>query len=508
MARPITWQDVAEPRGQSIAIEALLRSGAEAGAGLEKIGDVFGQANTDIKNAATGAAVAAIANSADPTAQAATTPHTWQFDPLAVAQATNTRSTQLDQKELTDLSKKSTSLQIERNQAELDDRVAARQAEDIALQYRDAATSGQKIDIDRTDPRWTTAAGKLALDRIDTWERDYQDTKYKQDSLSIQRAAAARAVRDDNERRALDAALGKVVEFSGSPEGARVLPEERDRRVAEIFKASGVSLSHLDLGQKAFDLGFSGNKATTGELERVDPKTGLSGQKLLNLQTAEVQAAERGLNQWKADNANILRLGQLDATNPYDKVDDVTAANRFLKENPEVTTGWGPDWGTEDVIQRVDDIQNTAKKAGKPITRAQAFMLVGKTKGQTQFGDTGVVDASILRDIEDFSALKTRGGWEQVAADEQAQQAQFQKKQQDAARAAATINAAVRNDGSLPTSLVEGYTKSPIVKRSEAEREVASVRVALSNADNLSSTELASLRKRLDKANTELARLK
>ena len=507
MARPITWQDVAAPRGLAVAVEAFGRGADRLAQGVGDMAQTAVDYRGDKIKAATDAAIADIANSQDPAAAAAALPKDWTIDPLAIAVAANARDTQLQQKKLTDLSMKNTSLQMERTQAELDDRVAAREAEDIALQYRPAATSGQKLDIDRTDPRWKTAAGKLALDRIDGWERDFQDTKYKQDSLALQRAAAARAQRDDAERRNLDKALGKVVELSGSPDWAGKAPEERDRLIGEVFKGFDVSLSHLDLGQKAYELGFAGNKATPGELGKVDPKTGLSGQKLLDLQAAEVQGAERALNQWKAENASLLRLGQLDATNPYDKVDDVTAANTFLKENPEVTTGWGPNWAADDVIQRVDDIQQTAKKMGKPIERRQAWMLVGKTKGQIKLGDTGVVDDAIRRDIEDFHALKTRGGWEQVAADEKAQVAQFEKAQRDAQRAGAAINAAVRKEGPLPDTLVKDYKTSPITQRQEAEREVASIQLALANADALSSRELASLRKRLDKANATLAAL-
>lgn len=506
MARPITWQDVSAPRGMAVAAEIAGRAGDRIAGAIQGIGKAAVDNRNQTIEENTKQAVASIMNSDNPNAAAAAVPQDWKFDPLAVSQAANVRETQLDQKKLTDLSMKNTTLQMQQTQAQLDDRIAAREAEDLALQYRTPALSGKPFEINRDDPTWQTAAGKLALDRIDGWVRDAADTKYKQDSLALQRAAAARAARDDAERRNLDKALGKVVEFSGSPEGAAVAPEERDRRIAEIYKGYGVSLSHLDLGQKAYDLGYSGNKATPGELGRLDPKTGLSGQRLLDLQTAEVQAAERGLNQWKADNANLLRLGQLDATNPYEKKDDVTAANQFLKDNPDVATGWAK-WDSGDVIQRVDDIQNTAKNAGKPITRAQAFMLVGKTKGQFPT-DTGVVDDSIMRDIEDFNSLKNKGGWEQVAADEKAQQAQFEKKQRDAARAAATINAAVRTGGELPNTLVTGYKTSPIVQRDSAEKEVAAVQLALANADNLSSTQLADLRKRLDAANATLARLK
>lgn len=508
MARPITWQDV-QYRSNAAAIEAFGRGGDRVAEAFKNLGQIAVDNRNQQIEEATKQAVAGIMTSEAPEAAAAAVPQDWRYDPLAVAQAANTRSTQLDQKKLTELSMKSTDLNIQRTQAELDDRVAAREAEDIALQYRDAATTGQKLNIDRADPRWKTAAGKLALDRIDGWERDFQDTKYKQDSLSLQRAAAARAERDDRERRALDAALGQVVEFSSSPEGAAKSPEERDREVSRIFKQNGVSLSHLDLGQKAYDLGFSGNKATQGELERIDPTTGLSGRKLLELQSAEVAAAERGLNQWKAENANALRVGQLDATNPYEKLDDVAAANKVLESIPDVKTGWGPNWGNEDVIQRADGIQKWAKDNGTPITRAQAFMLVPKTKGQVGLGDSfRLVDSSIKKDIEDFHDLKTRGGWAQVAADEQAQVAQFEKAQRNAARAAAGINAAVRSGDGLPSTLVDQYKSSPIVQRNQAEKDLYDVQVALSNADNLTASELASLRKKKDAAEAVLARLK
>lgn len=509
MARPITWNDVAAPRGLAVAVEAFGRGGDRLAQAVGNMGQVAEDYRNDRIQEATKAAVADISLSQDPTAAASALPKDWTIDPLAVAVAANARGKELDQKKLTDLSMKSTSLQMERTQAELDDRVAAREAEDIALTYRPAATSGQKLDIDRTDPRWRTAAGKLALDRIDGWERDYQDTKYKQDSLGLQRAAAARAARDDNERRNLDAALGKVVELSGSPDWAGKAPEERDRLIGGVFKGFGVSLSHLDLGQKAYDLGFNGNKATRGELERVDPTTGLSGQKLLDLQTGEVQAAERGLNQWKAENANLLRVGQLDATNPYTKLDDITAANKVLEAIPDVKTGWGPNWNTEDVIQRVDGIQKWAKANGTPITREQAFMLVPKTKGQIGLGDSfRLVDSSIKKDIEDFHDLKTKGGWEQVAADEKSQLANFEKKKADAQRAGAAINAAVRGEGPLPSTLVSGYKNSPLVQRNEAEQELATVQVALADAPNLSAAEVAALFKRRKAAEDALARLK
>lgn len=509
MARPITWQDVARPVGLAAAVEMVGRGGDRL---ANAIGDM-GQVAVDFRNTkikeATDAAVADIALSQDPTAAASALPKDWTIDPLAVAVAANARTKELDQKKLTDLTMKSTSLQMDRTQAELDDRVAAREAEDIALQYRDAALGGKPVDINREDPRWRTAAGKLALDRIDSWTRDAADMKYKQDSLSLQRAAAARAERDDRERRNLQDALGKVVELSGSPDWAGKAPEERDRLIGGVFKGYGVSLAHLDLGQKAYDLGFSGNKATQGELERIDPTTGLSGKKLLEYQTAEVAAAERGLNQWKAENANLLRVGQLDATNPYEKKDDITAANLVLEAIPGVKTGWGPNWDAEDVIQRADAIQKWAKNNETPITRAQAFMLVPKTKGQIGLGDTfNLVDDSIEKDIKDFNSLVKAGGWEQVAADQKSQEAQYQKKQQEAARAGAAINAAVRSEAPLPNTLVSGYKTSPIVKRSEAEKELATVQMALANAPNMNATEVAALYRRRRAAEDTLAKLK
>jgi hypothetical protein len=510
MARPITWQDNSNAlRGAAAVLEVFGRGGDRIANAIQGIGQVAVDNRNQQIEANTKEAVANILASQDPGAAAAAVPQgDWRFDPLAVANATQQRETQLDQKKLTDLSIKNTDLQMQQTQAQLDDRIAAREAEDIALQYRDAALSGKPVDIDRGDPRWKTAAGKLALDRIDGWTRDAADMQYKRDSLSLQKAAAARAARDDAERRALDRALGQVVEFSGSPEWAGKAPEERDRLIGDVFKKNGVSLSHLDLGQKAYDLGYSGNKATQGELERVDPTTGLSGKKLMELQTAEVAAAERGLNQWKAENANLIRVGQLDATNPYEKKDDVTAANMVLEAIPDVTTGWGPNWSTEDVIQRADGIQKWAKKNGTPITRAQAFMLVPKTKGQIGLGDTfRLVDDSIAKDIADFHDLVQKGGWEQVAADARTQEAQFEKKQAEAARANAAINAAVRQDGPLPNTLVTKYKNSPIVRRDQAERELAEIQLALANADNLTSEQLANLAARRKAANEALARL-
>jgi len=507
MARAITWQDVEAPR-QAANIEMAMRAGRMLQDAVSGIGDTAVGIADDTRKLNTEAAVASIANSADPTAAAAAVPQGWQFDPLAIAGAANARTDQLKKNELQDLSIKNTNLQMQQTQAQLDDRVASREAEDIALGYRDAALGGKPVNIDREDPRWRTAAGKLALDRIDGWTRDAADMKYKQDSLSLQRAAAARAARDDAERRRLDAALGQVVEYSSSPDGAAAVTEERDRKVAEIFKRNGVGLQHLDLGQKAYDLGFSGNKATQGELERVDPTTGLSGKKLLDQQILEVQAAERGLNQWKAENSALLRVGQLDATNPYEKLDDVTAASKVLEAIPDVKEGWGPNWGTEDVIQRVDAIQRVAKNNKTPITRAQAFMLVPKTKGQIGLGDTfNLVDSSIKKDIEDFHDLVKAGGWEQVAADAKSQEALFDIKKQQAARVGATINAAVRGEKPLPNALVSGYKSSPIVQRSEAEREMATVDIALANAANMTAAEVQSLYKRKKAAEKVLASL-
>jgi hypothetical protein len=449
---------------------------------------VFGKANQDIKEAATGAAVAAIANSNDPMAQQAATPNTWQFDPLAVATAANAREGQLRTQELQDLSKQNTTLQMKQTQAELDDREAQRQSEDLALPYRTPILAGEKVEIDRTDPRWATAAGKLALDRIDNWYKEFNDNKYKQDSLALERARAAREMRNEAESKALDDAIGRLVKRAGSAEGAAWDPATYDRIVGEEFERSGVSLRHLDLGRGAINLGISGNKPSDAELDSENAALGSTTRDFIKWQdtrAADIQQQTRNnISQYNSS----LRAGQLMANNPYMTADgkylsDDEAAQAFITKTKAGDGAFAKDWTASDVKERVTAIADWSKREGLTLTRPQLFLLAESTVGQltpmdsVTWGPMSIINNSLIADARDFNDLNNNGDIETVNAKIAAQKAEEAKALAALQRDTRLVEASSRNpEIKPPERLVREYREDPVRKRDATSASLALVR--------------------------------
>lgn len=415
MARPITWQNVNAAPNVG-AIEALLRSGRQAAEGFENVGEVFGKANQDIKAAATGAAVAAIANSDDPLAQQAATPTTWQFDPLAVASAANAREAQLFDKEIKGLQKNATLLEIDERQASLDDIKATRESEDLAMPYREAALAGKPFEIDQTDPRWKTAGGQRALKLIDSWQLQYREQKRLDDELRIRKNADARAANNEAERLKQQGVFNEIVRYFGN-EGAAEDAAVQDRWLTDYLTSQ--KMGHLlSAGRELGVTTLKGNVPTEAE-RRAPTMFGVSAQDVAEVNTRRAQVAIQQGNIAKAQYEDALKVGEELAKNPYrdTKADDMAAWGIFQERNKDIGASiFTPKWDSDDFKQRTETIQNYAKTEYKlNLPREVAYQLVEASSSSATPWDTAfVINDAVINGIERFQTLQKAGGLAQV----------------------------------------------------------------------------------------------
>jgi hypothetical protein len=359
MARPITWQNV-DAAPNVGAIEALLRSGRQAASGFEDIGKVFGKANQDIKEAATGAAVAAIANSNDPMAQQAATPNTWQFDPLAIATAANAREGQMFSRKVGESNLRENEAQVAKLEA---DAAARKQRELIATMvqpYEPLARAGKEFELDN-NPFWKSEAGFEAVKYLN----DLRDTAFSQEQQRAQTAAArtsARAAQLQLETTLnRQAAEDAFVAWTLTPDGIAAGPAQRQaaaNQFARQYKA-GDAFGEVLVKNHANTRGIvsEAQRATTSP-EGIGYDSALSALAAdTNRLTREKAVATRDL---ELASAGAKAMG----VNKYSDMAPEAINQAVLNNNKDMAEGKG--WFTlakdsEDVQDARDDARAIAK---------------------------------------------------------------------------------------------------------------------------------------------------
>jgi len=418
MGRPITWQDVAGPAQTPGILLAANQATKTLTDNIGGMGDVLRQVGADQKQAATGAAVAAIASSDDPTAMAAAIPKDNKFiDPLAVAGATNNRVDQIVDREIKGLQKEATTLEIDERQASLDDIKWTRESEDLAMPYREAALANKPFEIDKTDPRWSTAAGQRAMTLIDGWQKSAREQKRLDEELQIRKNAAARDAKNDAERIKQQNFLNEVVRYHGN-EGAAEDAAIQERWLVDYATSQG--MGHLlGAGRDMAKTTLQGNVPT--EQERSAPnRYGVSAKDVEEVNAARAQVAIQKGNTAKAMYTDALKTGEELATNPYreTKADDMAAFAIFQGRNTDIGKSiFTKKWDSDDFKQRTQAIINEAKNEYKiDLPREVAYQLVEASSSSfaplDSFGFLG--NPAVVSGIQRYGALQKEGGLAQV----------------------------------------------------------------------------------------------
>ena len=270
MARAITWQDVEAPR-QAANIEVAMRAGRMLQDSVAGMGNVATGIYDETRKVNTEAAVASIANSADPMAAAAAAPQGWQFDPLAIAGAANARTDQLLDTKVKNSNLLENEAQIANMKSIQEDRESNRQIARMVEPYTALARSGKDYKIDTTDPVWETPAGFEARKYLDGLSNEAFNRRAENERLAQGRAAARAA--EFQMKRELD----KEDFFSWARErGATATADMMDQKtldrdlVAEA-KRRGLPAQYADQASAFFMKGQEANTASDLEMRQQAP---------------------------------------------------------------------------------------------------------------------------------------------------------------------------------------------------------------------------------------------
>ena len=265
MARPITWQDVAAPRGAAAAIEVFGRGGDRLAQAVQGMGQVAVDYRNDKIKTATDAAVAGIANSDDPTAAASAVPNDWTIDPLAVAVAANARDSQLQQKRATEQNIRASEATIDTQRANLRDIEDRRAAEAIIQRNWDASAKAGRVVLSEEDANLGQAsilAGKELNDRLGALKDDQRADK----ELGLRAREANARMRLLDKELNTQQFLSWARERGASPEAQAMRPELLDRELVAEAKRRGVDVTAVDTAKGYFQKGVEANFATPEEL--------------------------------------------------------------------------------------------------------------------------------------------------------------------------------------------------------------------------------------------------
>jgi hypothetical protein len=481
MARPITWQNVNSPQG-ALSIEALLRSGRQAGEGFETMGNVFKTARDEMQQAATGAAVAQIANAQDPTAVAAAAPQTWQFDPLAIASAANARKEQLGEEEVRQSNLATDLLQRQATQSELKDREDKRLgalAASKGFEYIDK--TGKIPEFAADDPLAGTQAGIYAQEAWREYQKEKKSFDLDKERLGLERARAAREARMEKQSKAEQGYLAELNDLALKPENFNMEPGARAKLNMEVAKKWGVG--HLALkGDEHFSNAIKSNLPTAEQLDTIDDNGYRRSDVISGFTAAKADIdARKNIDLAQFDVAKQVALQS--AASPYKGLTEEQQAQKFLETHQkELNEGWwGSKWEAKDVNQRADAIQRLARKEGLEIARHDAVEMVAATIGNATFADG---EWSVKNDQVD-SLIKRYGEFAKYGSVENLQLTISQREAAAAAEAAKVdraINAVMRSavtGEAVDKEIAKQYESTPAAKKAVLEAEVKSLEATL-----------------------------
>jgi hypothetical protein len=291
MARPITWQDVAGPAqtpGLLIAANQFSKGISENLAG---IGESFATIGAKQKEAATGAAVASIANAEDPMAAMAALPQDNKFiDPLAVSVAANARTDQLLSTKQKNTSIAADELKMQDTRSEMADRESKRQIAVMIAPYEALARSGKDFDVDESDPIWQTPAGFEAKKHLEELRNTAFNQRIEADKAAAAKTQARAASLQLEMTLAQKKADDEYVAWKQTDAGMAASPADDQDAARAIGQRTGAG--------EAYGFGlinrFAGTRgiATEPELARHSPQ-GIPYDSTINALTADTSRLEK-----------------------------------------------------------------------------------------------------------------------------------------------------------------------------------------------------------------------
>ena len=482
MARPITWQDVAAPRGLSAAIEMYGRGGDRLAQAVGGMGEIVEDFRNDKIKTATDAAVAGIANSEDPTAVASALPKDWTIDPLQVAVAANARKEQLGQIKVRESTLATNELERKATQAELDDKAARQQGALFAQEgLQSMLQTGKMPEMPKDHPLAGTAAGIYAQE---VWREEYNNLRSYQldkERLGVERANAARLARMEQQERNKQAYIADLNAAALKPENFNMEPGARAKLSLELAQKHGVGHLAMD-GDAHFGNAIKANMPTRQQLDARD-KQGYNYLDVITGFQTEKTNIEADKNVRIAGFKTAQEVALQSANSEYKGLTEEQMYQKFLSKHPEVTKGsWiGTNWEAKDVGQRADIIQKEARDRGFEIERHDAVEMVASTIGAFTTGDR---DRRIIGD--ETSAMIDRYGSFAKYGSVENLNLEMTRIQQEAATKAANVDRAINSTmGSalrgenVEAGIARQFESTPIGKRQALETELSVLEAAL-----------------------------
>jgi hypothetical protein len=482
MARPITWQDVAAPRGAAAAIEVFGRGGDRLAEAVQGMGQVAVDYRNDKIKTATDAAVADLANSEDPVAAAAALPKDWTIDPLAVAVAANARKEQLGQIKVRESTLATNELQRKATQQELDDNAAKQQGALFAqdgLKYIEQ--TGKMPEFDKDHPLAGTAAGIYAQE---AWREAYNSQRSYQldkERLGVERANAARLARMEQQDRSKQAYIADLNAAALDPKNFNLEPGARAKLSLELAQKHGVGFLAME-GDAHFGNAIKANLPTQAQLDSTDSKGYNRSDVITGFQT-EKNNIEADKNVRLSGFKTAQEVALQSAQSEYKGLTEEAMYQKFLDKHQEVTKGsWiGTNWEPKDVGQRADIIQQEARRRGFDIQRHDAVEMVASTIGQFTTGDK---DRRIIGD--ETSAMIDRYGSFAKYGDVENLNLAMNTIQQEAAAKAAKVDRAINltmrsavTGEDIDKEVATQFENTPVGKAQALKTELSVLEAAL-----------------------------
>lgn len=417
MARPITWQDVAGPAQTPGLLIAGQQAGRQVVDAFTGLGDTFRNIGDVQKKAATDAAVAAIANAADPTAVAATLPKSWQFDPLQIAAAANSRSGQLLDTKVKESNLRTNESNVRENEAQIDDllsqkedRESKRAIATLVAPYEALARAGKNFDVDESsDPLWKSAAGMEAKRYLEDLRNTAFTQSQERQRTALQATQARLAQVQLNEAMSRKKAQDMWAEYKLTDQGMLGDPILDTQAAKDIGVKSGAG--------PAFGLSLAPTPTTGATEDQKKQKTDFGFTYADALNAIDIEANRQKEAAAVSDTLTEIQgaAALADKENNYKEKTPEALVQSIIKNNPRIqdrALGFGME--PDDVQTRYDyqgelarkEVERVATKYNIPIPKELkgAGASIISPQQQASLAAMTLDDVSIFSDKEDSAA--------------------------------------------------------------------------------------------------------
>lgn len=472
MARPITWTDVTY-RGNAAMLEMAGRASDRITEAVAGMGQVAVDNQNRIIDENTKNAIASIANSQDPTAAAAAVPQTWQFDPLAIASAANTRSGQLLDTKVKESNLAENELSMTNTRSEMADRESKRHIATLVAPYEAAARAGKDFDVDEeSDPMWKTPAGFEAKKYLEELKNTAFNQSEERKRTALQATQARLAQLQLTEAQNRKKAQDMWADYKMTDQGMLGDPILDTQAARQIGVASGAG--------SAFGMSLAPTPTTGATEDQKKQKTSFGFTYADALGAIDTEANR--LTEAGAVSDTLTQIqgaaALADKENNYTEKTPEALVQAIIKNNPRITDralGFGME--NDDVQTRYDyqatlarqEVERVAKKYNLPIPKelqGESASIISPQQ-QASLAAMTLDDISIFSDKEDspaaaamrekYIALNLSGGRAAFEQRQAAAKASRDKAMADLQRLRRQTEISAIKGQSIPTKAV-GYT--------------------------------------------------